>query len=80
MSGESTLAQAAVHGGPDQTVEQEFTTVGDDRVIGSTVWLDEDGTRIERYHVLTIRSGKIVDLQACETRRQAERFARRAVA
>jgi hypothetical protein len=27
--------------------------------------------------VLTIRDGKIVDLQGCATRRQAERFARR---
>jgi hypothetical protein len=51
--------------------------VGDDRIIGSTVWLDEQGTRIERYQVLTVRDGKIVDLQGCETRRQAERFAAR---
>jgi hypothetical protein len=59
-------------------VQPEFTIVGDDRIIGSTLWLDEDGEHIERYHVLTIRDGKIVDLQGCETKRQAERFARRA--
>jgi len=58
-------------------VQPEFTLVGDDRIIGSTIWTDEDGRRTERYQVLTIRDGKIVDLQGCETRRQAERFARR---
>ena len=52
---------------------------GDNRIIGSTVWLDEDGRRVERYQVLTIRGGTIVDLQGCETRRQAERLARRSV-
>lgn len=66
--------------GRSPSVRREFTTIGDDRVIGSTVWLGEDGDRIERYQVLTIRGGKIVDLQGCETRRQAERFARRAIA
>jgi hypothetical protein len=64
-------------GGRTPHVQPEFTVVGDDRIIGSTSWLDEDGTRVERYQVLTIRDGKIVDLQGCETRRQAERFARR---
>lgn len=64
--------------GRPPSARPELTTVGDDRVTGSTVWLDEDGKRIERYQVLTIRGGKIVDLQGCETKRQAERFARRA--
>ena len=45
-------------------------------VIGSTYWLDDDGRRQERYLVLTLRDGKIVDMQGCKTRRQAERFAR----
>ena len=54
--------------------------VGDDRIIGSTVWLDEDGKRIERYQVLTIRDGKIVDMQGCTSKRQAERFAHQPVA
>jgi hypothetical protein len=72
--------QIRKRGGRTAAVQPEFTMVGDDRVIGSTVWLDELGERIERYQVLTIRDGKIVDLQGCETRRQAERFARRKAA
>jgi hypothetical protein len=67
-------------GGRTPKAQPEFTLVGDDRIIGSTVWLDEDGRRIERYQVLTIRDGKIVDMQGCETRRQAARFARQRVA
>jgi hypothetical protein len=51
--------------------------VGDDRIIGSTVWLDDDGRRVERFQVLTIRDGKITDMQGFASRRQAERFARR---
>jgi hypothetical protein len=70
--------QMGKRGGRAPSVRPEFTIVGDDRIIGSAAWLDEDGKRIERYQVLTIRDGKIVDLQGCETRRQAERFARRA--
>jgi hypothetical protein len=31
----------------------------------------------ERYQVLTIRDGRIVDMQGCRTKREAERFARR---
>lgn len=31
----------------------------------------------ERFLVLTIRDGKIVDMQGCRSRREAERFARR---
>jgi len=31
----------------------------------------------ERYQVLTLRDGKIVDMQGCTSRREAERFARR---
>jgi hypothetical protein len=58
-------------------VHPEFTIVGNDRIIGSTIWLDEDGKQIERFQVLTVRDGKIVDVQGCETRRQAERFAHR---
>jgi hypothetical protein len=58
-------------------VRPDFTLVGDDIVIGSTQWLGADGRRQERFQVLTVRDGKIVDLQGCRTRRQAERFARR---
>jgi hypothetical protein len=58
-------------------VQPEFTRVGDDVIIGSTQWVNENGARQERYQVLTIRDGKIVDMQGCTTRRQAERFASR---
>ncbi|MBV8480877.1 MAG: hypothetical protein JOY72_11320 [Actinobacteria bacterium] len=64
-------------GGRRRAVRPEFTVVGADRIIGSTVWVDEDGRRIERYQVLTIREDKIVDIQGCETKREAERFATR---
>ena len=58
-------------------MQPEFTLVGDDRVIGSTRWLDPDGEAHERFQVLTIRDGKIADMQGCRSRREAERFARR---
>jgi hypothetical protein len=54
----------------------ELTQVGDDRIIGSTVWRDERGRRVERYQVITYRDGKIIDMQGCSSRREAERFAR----
>ena len=56
-------------------MQPEFTQIGD-KIIGSTHWLVADGPRVERYQVLTVREGKIVDLQGCTSRRQAERFAR----
>jgi hypothetical protein len=56
--------------------QPEFTEVGD-KIIGSTAWLAADGRRQERFQVLTVRDGKIVDMQGCSTRRQAERFVRR---
>jgi hypothetical protein len=58
-------------------VQPEFNRVGDDVIIGSSQWLGADGRRQERFQVLTLRDGKIVDMQGCATRRQAERFARR---
>ena len=58
-------------------VQPEFVQVGDDKIIGSTQWLDADGLRQERFQVLTLRDGKIVDMQGCACRREAERFARR---
>jgi len=57
-------------------IQPEFEQVGD-RIIGSTQWLDRKGRRHERFQVLTLREGKIVDMQGCSTRREAERFARR---
>jgi hypothetical protein len=65
------------HRGEPPRVQPEFTQVGD-RIIGSTIWLDEDGADVERYQVLTIRDGKIADMQGFRTRREAERFAGRA--
>jgi hypothetical protein len=55
----------------------EFTQVGDNRIIGSTQWMGADGIRHERYQVVTLRDGKIIDMQGCASRREAERFARR---
>ena len=57
-------------------VQPEFTQVGDNKIIGSTQWMGADGRRHERFQVLTLRDGKIVDLQGCVSRRAAERFAR----
>jgi hypothetical protein len=68
--------QIKKRGGPPQ-VQPEFTMVGEDKIIGSTSWTVAGGTRQERYQVLTIREGKIVDMQGCSSRREAERFARR---
>lgn len=58
-------------------VQPEFTQVGADKIIGSTQWLGANGRRHERFQVLTVRDGKIVDMQGCASRREAERFARR---
>ena len=58
-------------------VQPEFLQVGDNKIIGSTQWLGADGIRQERYQVLTLRDGKIIDMQGCASRRAAERFARR---
>ena len=58
-------------------VQPEFTRVADDLIIGSTRWVNETGARQGRFQVLTLRDGKIVDMQGCATRRQAERFAHR---
>jgi hypothetical protein len=58
-------------------VQPEFAFVGEDKVIGSTRWLDPDGETHERFQVLTIRDGKIADMQGCTSRREAERYARR---
>lgn len=55
----------------------KFEQIGDDTIIGSSQWVDADGERQERYHVLTIRDGKIADMQVCGSWRQAKRFANR---
>jgi hypothetical protein len=56
--------QVRKRGGRAPQVEPEFTQVGDDRIIGSTWWLDDGGRRIERYQVITFRDGKITDCRA----------------
>lgn len=56
--------------------EPQFAQVGENVVVGSARWLGDDGSRHERFQVLTLRDGKIVDLQDCATRRDADRFAR----
>ena len=65
--------------GREQRIEllPEFTRVSDNTVIGRTEWIDTDGIWDERYEVLTFRAGKIIDMQGCASRREAERFARR---
>jgi hypothetical protein len=57
-------------------VQPEFVQVGDDKIIGSTQWMGADGIRHERYQVITLRDGKIIDMQDCASQREADRFAR----
>ena len=66
----------ARRGSRGPAVQPEFTVVGEDRIIGSTIWVDDDDEHSERYQVLTVRDGKIVDMQGFASRRSAERFAR----
>jgi hypothetical protein len=61
--------------GEGRIVQPEFTRIGSDRIIGSVLWLGDEPR--ERYEVLTIRDGEIVDMQGCRSMREAERFARR---
>ena len=69
--------QIQKRGGRRLEVQPEFVQVGDDKIIGSTQWLGADGRRQERFQVITLREGKIADMQGCSSRREAERFARR---
>jgi hypothetical protein len=64
-------------GGHSPQAEPQFTQTGNDKIIGSTWWLDHGGRRVERFQVITFRDGTITDLQGCSSRREAERFARR---
>jgi hypothetical protein len=64
-------------GEPRVEVQPEFAQVGNEKIIGSTHWKAADGIRQERYQVLTVRDGKIIDMQDCATLREAMRFARR---
>jgi hypothetical protein len=58
-------------------VQPDFAQVGDNKIIGSTRWTGADGIPQERHQVVTLRGGKIIDMQGCASRREAERFARR---
>jgi hypothetical protein len=57
-------------------VNSEFRQVGTDTIIGSASWIG-DGGRQERFQVIMLREGKLVDMQGCKTMREAERYARR---
>jgi hypothetical protein len=70
--------QIGQRGGRRIEVQHGLTLAGDDKVIGSTRWTGADGIEHESFQVLTLRDGKIVDMQGCASRRAAERFARRA--
>lgn len=59
-------------------VQPEYEQVGDNVIIGATRWLGADGHRQESFQVITLRDGKIADMQGCATRREAQRFAHRA--
>ena len=69
--------QIGKRGGKPPSVSPEFTQVGDDKVISSSRWSDDQGNQVERYQVITFRDGKIIDMQGFSSRREAERFARR---
>ncbi len=58
-------------------VKPDFTQVDENTIIGSSEWMGTDGRRQVRYQVLRFRDGKIVDMQGCSSRSEAERFARR---
>ena len=54
----------------------EFVQVGD-KIIGSAPWSEPGDRHQERFMVFTVRDGKIIDMQGFDSRREAERFARR---
>jgi hypothetical protein len=55
-----------------------FSRLGDDKVIGTAQLRDEDGRlRGRNPVVISFRDSKIVDMQGCASRLEAEQFARR---
>lgn len=54
----------------------EFVQIGS-KIIASRRWVGAYSITRERHVVLTVEDGKIVDMQGCRTRREAERVARR---
>jgi hypothetical protein len=69
--------QIAKQGAGRFLFEPKFTEIGD-KLVGRTAWVDPEGRRHERHAVLTIRNGKIADMQVCGSWRQAKQFANRA--
>ena len=69
--------QIQKHGPGRFAFEPTFIEVGD-KLVGSAAWTDPAGKRHERHAVLTIRDGKITDMQVCGSWREAKRFANRA--
>jgi hypothetical protein len=65
------------HGSHRFQMRPSFTQISDDKIIGSSQWVDPEGRRHERHQVLTIRDGQIADMQVCGSWRQAKRFANR---
>ena len=61
----------------DFEIRPRFTQVGENRIVGSAQWFDAYRGRQNRHVVLTIRNGKIADMQTCGSRRAAMRFAKR---
>jgi ketosteroid isomerase-like protein len=58
---------------------EQVEQVGQRLVIGGS-WTMQDGTREQAgrfFQVLTVRNGRIVDIQGCNSRRAAMAFARR---
>jgi hypothetical protein len=71
--------QIQKHGGGPKA-QPQFQQIGNDMIIGSTSWANDDGSRVERYQVITHRDGRITDMQGFASRRAAERFAHKRVA
>ena len=63
-------------GGRPARIDPEFTQLGD-KIIASAPWAEPGDRFQERFMVFTVRDGKIVDMQGCSSRREAERFAKR---
>jgi hypothetical protein len=70
--------QIQKQGGRRLEAPPEFSQVGEDTIIGAASWLDDRGTRHERFQVITVGDEQIVGVQGCASRRQADRLARRA--
>ncbi len=69
--------QAEKRGSGPLEMERDLSELAADKILGSAQWTGPDGRRRRRYAVITVREGKIADMQECSSRRQALRFARR---